>query len=269
VAALTALDRTAAIGSVQRCTTTLIDSLSLQEWRTPSAATGWSVLDVVAHMSSGLHDMFGTLMLQVARSTDIEAMNEQAVGRRRDWAPEAVAAEYRRWAPRARIALRATQFPVLSRIRVPMAELGGFPMWSLASAVVFDTHTHLRHDIAPVISRPVPPAEPVVLSATVEWMMLVAANMGTAAVPMTEGRAVRFSFTGPGAGEWLLRRDGRKHGKLSAAPWDGTPSHVTISTAAADFPVWGTHRRPWRDYPIDIHGDTALGVAVLDTLRVV
>ena len=275
VTTLTAQDRTAAIAAVQRCAISVIDSLSLQDWRTPSSAPGWSVQDAVAHMSSGLHDMFGALMLQVARSTDIEAMNEQAVAQRREWTPEAVADEYRRWAPRARTALRATQLPVLRRTRIPMAELGGFPLWSLASAVVFDTHTHLRHDIAPVISRPVPPAEPVVLAATVEWMMLVAANMGTATIPLAEGQTVRFSFTGPGCGEWLMRRDtvsnGRQgiRGRLRAVRWDGTPARVTISGTAADFPAWGTHRHSWHEYAIDIAGDKALGEAVLDTMRVV
>lgn len=244
----------------------VIESLTPQEWRAASAAEGWTVHDVVAHMSSALHDLFGPQMVKVATSKDIEALNETPVEARRHWSDSEVAAEYRRWAPRVRRVMRVTQLPIVRRVPVPLAELGSFPAQVLPSAIAFDTHTHVYHDIAPVLSLPLPAPAPSVITATLEWMMLVAANLGSASVSPSEGQGVRFSFTGPGGAEWMLRR---RNGILRADPWRGEDVASIVTGAAADFPAWGTHRRPWRAFGLDISGDEDLATATLDALRVV
>jgi uncharacterized protein (TIGR03083 family) len=253
------------VSAVQARAVEVIDGLTADEWNAASAAPGWTVHDVAAHMSSSLHELFGSLLVKVATSKDIEALNETPVEARRHWPHAEVAAEYRRWAPRARRALQLTQLPLIGGIRVPMAELGKFPARVLPSAIAFDTHTHLYHDIAPALSRPLPDPAPAVIAATLEWMMLVAANIG-ADLPLRDGQIIRFSFTGPGGAEWLLRRCGRR---VLAELWSGQPALATVTGAAVDFPAWGTHRRPWRECGLDTSGDVELATAILDAVRVV
>ncbi|MFJ4979234.1 hypothetical protein ACIP6X_28525 [Streptomyces coeruleorubidus] len=48
----------------------------------------------------------------------------------------------------------------VARVRVRLAELGRCPMGlMIGGALVFDQHTHLRHDMAPALGRPVPPTD--------------------------------------------------------------------------------------------------------------
>ncbi|BBX67460.1 maleylpyruvate isomerase N-terminal domain-containing protein [Mycolicibacterium psychrotolerans] len=262
---LTARGRVEALRSVRALAVQVIDSLTPQEWASASAAEGWTVHDVVAHMSSTQRELFGPLMFMVARSNDIEALNETPVKARRRWPDARVAAEYRRWAPRGHRLLKLTQLPGLGSVPVPMAELGRFPVRVLPSAIAFDTHTHLYHDIAPVLARPLPPPDPSVIAATLEWMMLVAAAMGSD-LPLPEGTAVRFAFTGPGGSEWTLRRT---KGTVIAEPDPGCVVAGTLAGAAADFPAWCTHRKSWRDVELRLSGEEDLVTAVVDGLRVV
>jgi hypothetical protein len=48
----------------------------------------------------------------------------------------------------------------LRRVPIPLAELGRYPMQLLlAGAMVFDWHTHLRHDVAPALHRSAPASD--------------------------------------------------------------------------------------------------------------
>jgi uncharacterized protein (TIGR03083 family) len=264
--ALTARDRIDALRTVQALAVGVIDGLTPAQWAAPSAAEGWSVHDVVAHMASAQRELFGALLVKVAASKDIEALNENPVQQRRQWPDAQVADEYRKWAPRGRRVLELTQLAGIRTIPVPMAELGRFPAQVLPSAIAFDTHTHLYHDIAPALSRPLPAPDSTVLAATLEWMMLVAANVGARTVPLSDGQAVRFSFTGTGGRTWMLKRSG---GVLRAHPDDAGAVVGSVVGAASDFPAWGTHRRPWRECGLTLDGDDATVAEVLDAIRVV
>ena len=131
--------------------------------------------------------------------------------------------------------LELTQLPGLGSVPVPMAELGRFPARVLPSAIAFDTHTHLYHDIGPALSRSLPAPEPSVIAATLEWMMLVAAAMGSA-LPLPEDTAVRFEFTGPGGTNWILRR---VNGTVSAEPDSGSAVVGTLTGARRRLPGMG------------------------------
>jgi hypothetical protein len=50
-----------------------------RKWRTPSAAPGWRVQDVVAHLGSGCHSLFTPVSLKLLRSRDIERTNDAAL----------------------------------------------------------------------------------------------------------------------------------------------------------------------------------------------
>jgi len=59
--------------------------LDTAEWQRDSAARGWRVQDVLAHMGSGCRVLFGPAALKVMRSNDIERTNDDFVDVRREW----------------------------------------------------------------------------------------------------------------------------------------------------------------------------------------
>jgi hypothetical protein len=74
--------------------------LTLDQWRTDSAAAGWRVQDVVAHMGGIAHELFSTLMFKMVTARSIERFNDQTVERRKGRAPADVLGEYERWSRR-------------------------------------------------------------------------------------------------------------------------------------------------------------------------
>ncbi|WP_299565722.1 hypothetical protein [uncultured Mycolicibacterium sp.] len=48
---------------------------------------------------------------------------------------------------------------------------------------MFDHHTHLHHDIAPVLGKPAPATDPADMAVVVDWMLAVWANQLRAAPP--------------------------------------------------------------------------------------
>lgn len=70
-------------------------------------------------------------------------------------------AEYTRATRRATTLLDLIRRTPAARLRIPLAELGRYPLGLLiGGALVFDHHTHLRHDMAPALGRPTPPPTP-------------------------------------------------------------------------------------------------------------
>ncbi len=43
---------------------------------------------------------------------------------------------------------------------------------------------------------------------------------------------------------------------------------ATVRSASHDFVVWGTKRRPWRDF-VEVEGDEAYAAAVLDAVKII
>ena len=71
------------VGALRRERSALLTfcrDLSDAGWQTPSAAAGWRVQDVVAHMGSAYRALFGPAALELMRSTDIERTNDVLVG---------------------------------------------------------------------------------------------------------------------------------------------------------------------------------------------
>src|SRR5882757_2049588 len=71
-----------------------------EEWRAPSAAPGWRVQDVVAHLGGSCPAIFTPTSLKLLASKDIERTNDELVARRRDWAPARILAEFEQWGRR-------------------------------------------------------------------------------------------------------------------------------------------------------------------------
>jgi len=94
------------------------------EWQQSSAAKGWRIQDVVAHLASGFHGVFTPEMLTLMRSKDIERTNDVFVDERREWAPAQTLAEYERWSGRVINVGAAVCRTPLAALRMPLGELG-------------------------------------------------------------------------------------------------------------------------------------------------
>jgi uncharacterized protein (TIGR03083 family) len=242
---------------------TFCRDLDETQWQTPSAAPGWRVQDVVAHMGSVCRALFGPDALELMRTQNIERSNDTLVERRRDWPPSRVLAEYERW---SRVVIRvlgaATRTPI-ARIPIPMGDLGRYTSIQLLGAMVFDTHTHLRHDIAPVLGRNAPGTDADRMAVVLTWMLAVLDNQFRATRPAWLDRPVSLQLSGPGGGRWTVHPDGR------VLPGAGEGAAARVDGVAAQFPEWGTQRVRWRERDVTIDGDIGYGEQFLDAVNII
>ena len=256
-------DRRAAFAAERTALLEFCDSLSPADWRMNSCAPGWSIKDVLAHLGSGCHAMFSPALLKLMRASDIELANDALVARRRDRPPAQVLGEYRRWSRVFGGAIPLLTRTPLARVQTPLAELGRFPIRLLASAMVFDHHTHLRHDMATALGRPRPGSDANRMAAVLEWMTAVLANQLRAARPEWLDRPVAITLTGPGGGSWLVEPGG------DVTPGRTEPAAAHITGVASEFPEWGTRRAVWRDRDVSVTGDVDYGAMFLDDVDIV
>lgn len=234
------------------------------EWRAASRAPGWRVQDVVTHLAAGCRAVFTPAVLSIMRSRDIERTNDEFVDRCRDWPPRRTLAEYERWSARLATAAGVVGHGPVSRIPLPLAELGRFPAGLLlAGAMTFDHHTHLRHDMAPALGRPVPGTDAARMGTVLEWMFAVLRNQLRSADPSWLTRPLDVVLDGPGGGGWRVGP-----GPVVAAGVTGGAA-ATITCPATDFPEWATCRAAWRDRDVRISGDAEYAARFLDSVRVV
>jgi len=256
-------DRRAAFRAERADVLAFCDSLAPADWRMNSLAQGWSITDVVAHMGSGCHALFNRQSLKLMRGNDIEQANDELVAARRHRPPAEVLAEYRRWSRVVVAAIPAVARTPLGRVRTPLAELGRFPARLLPSVLVFDHHTHLRHDMAPALGRPAPGTDANRMAAVLEWMTAVLANQLTAAAPPWLDRPLALTLAGPGGGSWRVDTSGT----VTSGRTEPAAAHIT--GVALEFPEWGTRRANWRDRDVTITGDVGYGADFLDTVDIV
>ena len=241
----------------------LCRDLSDEDWQRQSAAAGWRVQDVVANMGSAYRALVGPAALELMRSNDIERTNDALVDQRRDWLPTRVIAEYERWSQVMLRLIGPVSRTPLARAPMRLAELGRLRVSQLLCAIVFDTHTHLRHDIAPALGRAVPDSDLDRMAVVLEWMMAVLSNQLHAARPEWLDRPVSITLSGPGGGCWVVGADGSVHfGSLS-----GTVAQ--IDGVAVQFPERGTQRASSGDREVTIGGDADYGAQFLDVVNVV
>ena len=242
----------------------LFDSLTAAEWALPSGCAGWSVQDVAQHMASTFHSIADASSIEMGSTPDVEQNAEVPVQARRDWTPEQVMAEYREWSEKGIATLAAMQEPPMRDMVVPLANLGSHPLRLLGNAICFDHYCHLRHDLGAAIRRAADlPHDPLVLEATVEWMLLGIPQMCTDALAACI-TGVSFVFSDlqhvlytlqPGApGElWQVA-----HGTDASLP--------VVLTSAHEFVSWGTKRTDWRGH-VQLTDDHS--AATLDAINVI
>lgn len=238
-------------------------SLGPADWRMDSRAAGWSISDVIAHLGSACHAMFGRKGLSIIKADSIERANDQLVAARHNRPPAEVFAEYRRWSRAFATVVPAVARTPLGGLSLPLAELGRFPARLFLSAMVFDHHTHLRHDMAPALDRPVPGTDAARMVVVLEWMTAVLSNQLAVAAPGWLDRPLLLTLTGPGGGSWRVETSG------ALTPEHGDPVAAHITALAAEFPEWGTRRASWRDREVAIAGDADYAAVFLDAVNIV
>ena len=238
-------------------------TLAPAEWRMNSLAEGWRVQDVVAHLGTGCHAPFSPGLTKLMRGNDIERANDAMVDSRRDWSSADVLAEYRRWSRVFGAVVGGLGRTPLAGVEASLAELGKFPVRILLSALVFDQHTHLRHDMAPALGRPAPGTDANRMAVVLEWMMAVLSNQLRAQQLSFLDRPLSITLIGPGGGTWRVAPDG------SVTVGATQPAASEITGVAGEFPHWGTARTRWRDADVSIGGDADYAAAFLDTVDIV
>ena len=260
------LDRARVLRDERGAVLDLCRTLTPAEWATASDCAGWSVQDVVAHMGAAFHGFFTPWLLRVMRTSSIERSNDGDVESRRGREPARVLREYEAWGGRVLGIMPLTQRPPLRGLRLPLGDIGRYPMGLLASALAFDHHVHLRHDIAVPLGRTLPAPSAEHMAVVTEWLLAGLPQMCGVALSWID-RPLALVLTGPGGGAWTV---GPLAGKgLQVQEGRSPAAAATITGAVVDFPIWGTTRRPWRDYGLAIEGDEEQATRLLDSLNLV
>ena len=245
----------------------VVSSLTDDEWERPSGCAGWSVKDLVAHMSSNYKEVVDpSPPPDEPLDLPAEAMMELLVDPRRDWTAEQVRDEYLAHCDAALEAMAALQEEPVASSPIAIADLGSYEMHQFADAFAFDHYCHLRIDLlAPLgpVERDLPPPDDELVGPAVGWMMAGLPKMQPGLHEQLDGR-LRLDLDGPGAQVHDVVRDGDS--LVVVAP-TGSPD-VTVRSSAHDFVRWGTRRMPWRD-ACRVDGDEAVAARFLDALDIV
>ena len=236
----------------------LARSLSDDEWAAASDCDGWRVQDVITHMTMGMRQVVDPASVPSGDGPDVEQDMELGVSARKGWSNADVLADYEAISAQAIEVFGSLQDEPLASTPIPMKNLGTHPMHLVPNAFAFDHYCHLRIDIlrpTGPIDRPAPPSDELRLAPTIEWMLAGLPQMCEEALAKVVTAPVRIDITGPGAASITLGGD-------------GDPA-ATIRSTSRDFVIWGTQRRPWRDYDVTIEGDAELGAAVADNINII
>jgi uncharacterized protein (TIGR03083 family) len=223
----------------------IVEALTPEEWERPSRCPGWRVQDLVAHMSSNFREVVHpSPPPPEPPQLPAEALMELLVEPRRSWPPQQVRDEWLEHCDEFVERLAALQHEPVASTLTPIADLGTYPLHTLADAFAFDLYCHVRIDLlAPEgpIRRALPPAGGEQLGPAIGWMLTGLPQM----------QPDLHLSVAPGA----LDRDGG--GEVA-----------TISSAGHAFVMWGTKRAPWREH-CSVTGDSAAAAAFLDALNIV
>ncbi len=240
-----------------------VGGLTDAQWNAPSKAAGWSIADMVAHIGSTAHNMYIPAGVVSSRKPSLEAANEGPVEVRRSWSRERVMAEFTTSTRTADRMLSLVRRTPLRNVPMQLNELGKYPMALLVGgALVFDLHTHLRHDMAPALGLPTPPSDSERMKAVLTWMTAVLSNQTAMAPVPGLDAGLNLTLTGPGGGSWWIDSHGLSE------PGTRTPA-ARITAPAISLPDWGTQRSSWRDAEVSVEGDAGLAAQYLDTVNII
>lgn len=245
----------------------VVSSLTDDEWSLPSGCGGWTVKDLVAHMSSNFKEVVEPSPPPPDPvNLPAERLMDMLVEPRKDWSNSAVLDEYLQYCDGAVAVLTALQDEPLASTVIPLADLGHYPMNQLADAFAFDHYCHLRIDLLqPIgpVARVLPRVDDALVAPAVGWMLTGIPQMQPGLHEQLHG-AIRLVLTGPGGASWRIARDGDA---ISVTADDGA-ADATVTSSAHDFVLWGTKRTPWRE-ACTVDGNVSVAETFLDALNIV
>jgi uncharacterized protein (TIGR03083 family) len=245
----------------------VVASLTDDEWAMLSGCVGWSVKDLVAHMSSNFKEVCEPSPPPPEPiNLPAERLMDMLVEPRKVWSNAEVRDEYLKYCDGAVAALTALQDEPLASTVIPLADLGHYPMNQLADAFAFDHYCHLRVDLLQPtgpIKREVPASDDALVAPAVGWMLTGLPQMQAGLENSLTG-SIRLVLTGAGGGSWRIARVGDA---IEVTADDG-PADATVTCDAHDFVLWGTKRTAWRD-ACTVAGDAAVAETFFDAVNIV
>jgi uncharacterized protein (TIGR03083 family) len=242
-------------------------ALTPAQWDTESAATGWSVKDVLIHVGTALEFVQAVVGGAEAPPLGTEELNDIVVAEHRDWTTAATLELLRTQIPAAIDTFATLQAEPMASTQTQILDLGTYPLHAITDMFTFDLVTHLRYDIlGPRGPIPLQAADfdDVRLTPTITWLASGLEQMQPdLAAHVTAPIAVQL--TGPGGRRLLLRSDG---GALMVAESVEAPAAATILSTTQDFVAWSTKRVPW-EAVTRIEGDERVAVDFLDHVNLI
>jgi uncharacterized protein (TIGR03083 family) len=261
-----------ALRTIHRNFRTVLDGLSADDWNLPSACDGWTVKDMLAHVTSNQKEFVDPTPppTDPMPAMTAEQAMEALVAPRKEWDAAELVAEYERYTDAWFGVLDAMQTEPMASTMSPLADLGTYPLHMVANAFAFDHYCHLRIDLlAPTGPLAVDLGEPddAEIRPGIEWMLAGLPLMQPVELPPVVTRPLGLRLTGPGGGEWTIQpaADG---GAITVTDGIAGDAAATITSSAHDFVSWGTKRCDWRGCST-LEGDEDYASHVLDTLNIV
>ncbi len=245
----------------------VVTSLTDDEWTLSSGCEGWTVKDLIAHMSSNFKEVVEPSPRPAEPiNLPAERLMDLLVQPRKGWSNSEVRDEYLKYCDVAVATLAALQDEPLASTVIPLADLGNYPMNQLADAFAFDHYCHLRIDLmlpTGPIARDLPATDDALVAPAVGWMLTGIPQMQPGLEQRLHG-TIRLTLTGAGGGSWRIVREG----DAIVVSTDDNPADVSVTSGAHDFVLWGTKRSPWRE-ACTIVGDTSVAESFFDALNIV
>ncbi|MET0699098.1 MAG: maleylpyruvate isomerase N-terminal domain-containing protein [Mycobacterium sp.] len=217
------------------------------DWQTPSAASGWSVRDVVTHLACLLGDLVAAVNGQTLPEVGIEKLNDIQVAEQPDRTGSETVTFLTDHLTEAIATFEPLQDEPIASTETQMLDLGSYPLHAIADMFTFDMATHLRYDIlAPrgPIRRDLPALDEAQLGPAVAWLL--------GGIPKMQPDLIRavsaplaLTLTGPAGQEVVISAD---HGVIAVLPAHERTVDVaaTITSTTTDFLAWSTGRLNWR-----------------------
>lgn len=245
---------------------TVAETFTDTDWATPSAASGWSVHDVVTHLGCLLGDLVAAVNGQPLPELGIEKLNDLQVAEQPDRTGPETIAFLTDQLTQALATFEPLQDEPAASTQTPMLDLGSYPLHAIADMFAFDMATHLRYDIlaprGPLV-RDLPPLDAVQLGPAVAWLL--------GGIPKMQPDLVRavtaplaLTLTGPAGLDVVISAD---DGAITVTPArQQADVAATITSTTTDFLGWSTRRLDWRSV-VSVAGDHAAAQTFLTALN--
>lgn len=250
----------------------LLESLTDEDWETPTALPGWTVHDVVSHIVGTEAMLSGTPTPQAGARpdyvhNDIGALNEAWVEHLRPETPAAMMTKFREVTTRRKAALSAMTPEEWNA--VTFTPVGPDSYGRFMRVRIFDCWVH-EHDIRDAVGRTSAPGDlsgpdtRLALDELASGMGFVVGKKGRA----PEGSRVLLRLTGPVAREIWVAVDGRA---AVVADFGGAEPTVVVTIDGLQFTRLAGGRPMIGDLPqdIDYAGDTEAGRRIVENLAFV